>query len=119
MPSFAQEHSAMAQQDSATAEQRPAVRAPFRWLAGLSLLGIVVLLAAMPWVIWKRGTPVSVLHGVVVLPAMLWAGHRAWHAAVRKGTPVHPYWPFASRRVTSGYFLIITLISIFAAQLYR
>lgn len=101
------------------AHKRPAVRTPRQWLAALSFVGIVVLLASMPWVIWKRGTPGSVLHGVAVLPAMLWAGHRAWHAAVRGGPPVHPYWPFATRRVTSGYFLIITLISIFAAQLYR
>ncbi len=102
------------------AHKRRTLHTPRQWLAAVSFLAVVVLVALMPWVIWKRGTPVAVLHGVVVVPVMLWAGHRAWHTAGRgDGPPVHRDWPFATRHVASGYFLIITLISIFAAQLNR
>jgi hypothetical protein len=101
----------------ATLPQPPLVRTPFRWPAGVCFAIVVVLICMMPWVIWRRGTQVAVLHGVVVLPALLRGGHLAWHATVR--SPPHASWPFATPRVALGYFLILILISIFAAQLNR
>lgn len=74
--------------------QPAAIRTPFQWLAAVAFAMVVVLICLMPWVIWKRGTPVAILHGMIVLPALLRGGHLAWHATVRSPPPTT--WPFAS-----------------------
>jgi hypothetical protein len=104
---------------SATQPQRPAVSTPYRMLAGLMFSAVCVVILLMPWVIWRRGTPVAVLHGLVVLPGVLWMAHRSWYAARRAAVSPHPYWPFASPRVGYVYTGIVVLISLFAAQLNR
>jgi hypothetical protein len=89
---------------------RSAEGIPFRLLSGL----------LMPFVVWRRGTPVALLHWLVVLPGLLWGIRRSWNSAMQKTTASNlDQWPFASRRVATVYSVINLLIALFALQLYR
>ena len=96
----------------------PAASQSRRVLAGLAFAGVIAVFFLMPFVLWRRHTPVALLHGLVVLPAVFWAGHFSWHTA-RGTAPRSPYWPFATTHVASAYWLISVGISLFAARLYR
>ena len=96
----------------------PAASQSRRVLAGLAFAGVIAVFFLMPFVLWMRHTPVALLHGLVVLPAVFWAGHFSWHTA-RGTAPRSPYWPFATKHVASAYWLISVGISLFAARLYR
>jgi hypothetical protein len=89
-----------------------------RVLAGLAFAGVIAVFFLMPFVLWRRHTPVALLHGLVVLPGSLWAGHFSWHTA-RGTAPRSPYWPFATKHVASAYWIISVVISLFASRLYR
>jgi hypothetical protein len=88
-----------------------------RLLAGLAFCAIVGVTVATPFVMWRRHTPVALLHGLIVLPGVLWMGHRSWHAA-RGTTPIQLHWPFATRGVWTAYILIDVAIALFASRLY-
>jgi hypothetical protein len=88
-------------------------------LAAILLAGLLVAMLILPWVIWRRGTLVAMLHGLVVLPGLLWGIHRSWYATVRGIDPPDRDWPFASQRVAGAYTAIVFVVSLFAAQLNR
>jgi len=96
----------------------PPASTTMRLVAALAFAGIIAVICLMGFVMWRRHTPVALLHGLVVLPSVLWGGHFSWHAA-RGTAPKSPYWPFATRRVANAYWLICLGISLFAARLYR
>jgi hypothetical protein len=89
-----------------------------RVLAGLAFAGVIAVFFLMPFVIWRRHTPVALLHGLVLLPVLFWAGHVSWHTA-RGTAPRSPHWPFATKNVAVAYSLILIGISLFASRLYR
>ncbi len=89
-----------------------------RLLARLAFAAVIVVGVAIPFVMWRRHTPVALLHGLIVLPAVLWMGHRSWHAASGT-TPIQPHWPFATRWVLTGYWLVSLVIAPFASRLYQ
>jgi hypothetical protein len=99
---------------------RSAEGIPFRLLSGLLFSVCFVALLMMPFVVWRRGTPVALLHWLVVLPGLLWGIRRSWNSAMQKTTASNlDQWPFASRRVATVYSVINLLIALFALQLYR
>ena len=89
-----------------------------RVLAGLAFAGVIALFFLVPFVIWRRHTPVALLHGLVLLPGAFWAGHFSLHTA-RGTAPRSRYWPFATKHVAGAYCLILIGISLFASRLYR
>jgi hypothetical protein len=105
--------------DSSTIGLKPASNDPrSRLFAALGLVTLVaVCVGSVCYVAWKRPTPVALLHGLVVLPGVLWAGHRLLNGARGMG-PTEPHWPFATQRVAMGYFVISIAIALFAQRLY-
>src|ERR1700733_13062329 len=87
-----------------------------RMLAGLAFAGVIAVFFQMPFVLWRRHTPVALLHGLVVLPGLLWAGHFSWHTA-RGAAPTSPYWLFVAKLVASTYWIISVGIFLFASRL--
>jgi hypothetical protein len=97
-------------------QQPPAVSASWRLFSALLFSALIAVTLMMPFVVWRRGTEVALLHGLVTLPAILWATRRSWIAAVRGIAPNNKSWPFASPRITYGYFVILLLVSIFVRE---
>jgi hypothetical protein len=105
--------------ESSTIDLKPASNDPrSRLFAALRFVTLVaVCVGSVSYVAWKRPTPVALLHWLVVLPGVLWAGNRLLNGA--KGmAPTEPHWPFATQRVAMGYFLISIAIALFAGRLY-
>jgi hypothetical protein len=89
-----------------------------RVFARIGFAAVIAAGVAIAFVMWRRHTPVALLHGLIVLPAVLWGIHRSWHAS-RGTTLIHPYWPFATQHVAMGYWFTSTAIALFASRLYQ
>ena len=106
--------------------RRPAVRAPFRVLAGVICLAAVVAVGGTVHMAWTGARALQV-RDVVLVPGMLWF-LRLMFAATFVGRTTAPttggpttasvtagqttpsataHWPFASSRVMNCYFLIV------------
>lgn len=94
--------------------RRPAVRAPFRVLAGLLCFMGVVLLLGMAYVAWTHGAQSLRVKDVVMAPGIVWLTRLAFYAALRGSSPRPEFWPFASSRVARCYWLIVICFSVFA-----
>jgi hypothetical protein len=101
---------------------RPAVRAPFRVLAGVICLAAVVAVWGAAYMAWTGARPLRV-QDVVLVPGMLWFLRlmiaatfytadqtTAPTAAGRTTASAAAYWPFASSRVMNCYFLIVFIV---------
>jgi len=97
--------------------RRPAVRAPFRVLAGVICLAAVVAVGGTVHMAWTGARALQV-RDVVLVPGMLWflrlmvgATFVGRTTAPTTGGPTtasaSDYWPFASSRVMNYYFLIV------------
>ncbi len=103
---------------AAIASRRPAVRVPFRVLAALLCLILLGVAVGMAFMIWKGGVQALRVQDVLMLPSGLWFGRLMFLAAVGASAvpskdliPRHDYWPFATARVASVYWLIFLCVA--------
>jgi hypothetical protein len=93
---------------------RPAVRLPFRILAGLWCLLIAVVMMSTPFLAWHKGIhtlpdELTVCKCLLWLPGMIWLTRMFYYAARSGKVPDDVAWPFASGAVSNGYYWIVIL----------
>jgi len=93
---------------------RPAVRLPFRVLAGLFCLLIAASIVGIPLLAWHKGVhtlpdELTVCKFLLWLPGTIWFTRMFYHAARSGKVPDDVNWPFPSRAVSNGYMWIMIL----------
>jgi hypothetical protein len=92
---------------ASNAGARVSVRWPFRMLAGLIVLAILIDAIGFSYAIGSGRVPFPGLRYLVLLPALLWFFRVAGHAVVYGCSPKTEWWPFASSSVALGYLAIL------------
>ena len=95
---------------TSTAQRRSAIRWPFRALAALILVLIVVTGGMSTWFWYREHSFGRHEQLLVQLPAMLWFGRLLFFSAIRSSLPqTGNAWPFASDRLLVGYLLCLMM----------
>ena len=99
---------------TALAQRRPAVRAPFRFLAAVIGLAFLVAVLGTGYMAWHGDRALQV-KDVLMLPGGLWFGRLMFLAVLGRTEPPknhdsrYDYWPFASARVAGCYWLLVVV----------
>lgn len=99
----------------ANEEPGTSVRWPFRILAGLVAVSGLVAFIGFAYMGFSRGPSSVPVRSVIAVPGMFWLLRIAAYASVKGRAPSgSEYWPFASKRVAIGYFVIFLVSQYFS-----
>lgn len=91
-------------------EHQASVRWPFRMLAGLIVLAVLIDVVGLGYAIGSGRAPFPDLRYLVLLPALFWFVRVAGYAVVHGHSPRPEWWPFASNGVAMSYLVILWLV---------